>query len=720
MTATHFVDALSELLSAPPVTVDTVDTSAAELYCDRPGSPAAVIAATVTTAVTASVTTVVAAITGQSHSRAGNAVINAPTTTTAVPAAVNATTPAATVTGQPRDPAFIPPARDPPPEAVRVGVRVRPSPPVPTSNPSTPLWALTPHSLTLTRPLRGGPALRHKTFAFDTVFDAFATNDDIFAHLAEPVVDAALAGINGVFFVFGQTGTGKTHTIIGDDKDPGVARRAIDAVFSSTAAAGPEPARAFHFAVKYVEIYQERIRDLLAVGPGADNLCIRDARGLRSGGVGAFVDSREVRVSSAAEAMAVIAQGEAVRAIGATAVNERSSRSHAIFTLNIVSHSAPAGGEDGGGSGGRELVDVRTSSLSLVDLAGSERASQAGAEGTRLVESVHINKSLLALGNVIAKLANDDDPSAHIPYRDSKLTRLLQPALGGNARTAILCAVTLAVEQVEESLSTLMFASRAKKVTNHAHRNEYLDDRAEVRRWIEEAVAVEKGNTVRVEDELEEAREEIERLLGEVERVRDERSAAAIVAARIATGLAGEKAIASQALEASVGEASALKRTIAEAQAVNEACSVAKGILVEEVGYLKDGRSRFAEELADSREEVGKLKGALKNVQNSYAKAAADMRILARQLEVLEIEKEREATAASAVVSTYEAKIVARDEIIAGGRELLFKRDAELTRLRMEADTVCVDTVETTRLLEVIGKEVRRYTGGKPGAGAES
>lgn len=708
MTVTEVVEAVSEPASAPAV---TVVTAAAELDCDRPGSTAAAIVATVSTAD--------AAILGHSHSRAGNVAVSAPTTTAAVPTAANATTPAATVTRQPREPAFIPPARDPLPEAVRVGVRVRPSPPVPHSSPSMPLWALTPHSLTLTRPLRGGPAMRHKTFAFDTVFDAVATNDDIFAHLAEPVVDAALAGVNGVFFVFGQTGTGKTHTIIGDDKDPGVARRAIDAVFSSAAVAGNEPARAFHFAVKYVEIYQERIRDLLTVGPGADNLCIRDARDPRSGG-GAYVESREVKCASARDAMAVIAQGEAVRAIGATAVNERSSRSHAIFTINIVSHSAPAGGEDGGGSGGRELVDVRTSSLSLVDLAGSERASQAGAEGTRLVESVHINKSLLALGNVIAKLANDDDPSAHVPYRDSKLTRLLQPALGGNARTAILCAVTLAVEQVEESLSTLMFASRAKKVTNRAHRNEYLDDRAEVRRWIEEAVAVEKGNTVRVEDQLVEAREEIERLLEEVERARDERSAADIVAARIATGLAEEKAAASQALKASVGEVLALKGKIAQAQAVNEASSVAKGILAEEVDYLKDERSRFAEELADSRDEVGNLKGALKNVQNSYAKAAADMKILARQLEVLEIEKERQATAACAVVSTYEAKIVARDEIIAGGRELLFKRDAELTRLRMEADTVCVDTVETTRLLEVIGKEVRRYTGGQSGARAES
>lgn len=196
------------------------------------------------------------------------------------------------------------------------------------------------------------------------------------------------------------------------------------------------------------------------------------------------------------EVMAMITEGESVRAVGETNMNDRSSPSHTIFTLLIESRELCADdvvdpdaevfpvGEDGAPMEPvSDGIAVRASTLSLVDLAGSERSALTGAEGVRLKESSHINKSLLTLENVINKL-NSAEPgaTAHIPYRDSKLTRILQPALGGNARTAILCAVTPAIMHMEEMLSTLKFASRAKKVKNRTKCNEYLDNTAKLRR----------------------------------------------------------------------------------------------------------------------------------------------------------------------------------------------------------------------------------------------
>lgn len=292
--------------------------------------------------------------------------------------------------------------------------------------------------------------------------------------LAKPVVASATDGINGVIFAYGQTAAGKTYTMLGTEGDPGITRRSIAEVFRLIAQCA---SRQFLLRASYIEIYNEIIRDLLA--PDNDNLKIHeDVINKR-----VFVDSREEVVTSVSQVMNIIERGETVRAVGETNMNERSSRSHTIFSLKIESREISQAEEDGDESESDDGVAVRASTLSLVDLAGSERASFTKAQGMRLVEGGHINKSLLTLGNVINKLSSGEArSSAHIPYRDSKLTRLLQPALGGNARTAIVCAVTPAILHMEETLSTLKFASRAKKVTNHAKTNEFLDDRAKLRR----------------------------------------------------------------------------------------------------------------------------------------------------------------------------------------------------------------------------------------------
>lgn len=312
------------------------------------------------------------------------------------------------------------------------------------------------------------------SFHFDHVFEKHVTNEQIFSALAKPVVTSATDGINGVIFAYGQTAAGKTYTMLGTGSDPGVTRRSIAEVFRLISAS---PNRQFLLRASYIEIYNEVIRDLLV--PDNDNLKIHeDVINKR-----VFVDSREEVVTSVGQVMDIISCGETARAVGETNMNDRSSRSHTIFSLKIESREMSPAEVDGEESNSDDGVAVRASTLSLVDLAGSERASFTKAQGMRLVEGGHINKSLLTLGTVINKLSTGEArTSAHIPYRDSKLTRLLQPALGGNARTAIVCAVTPAILHMEETLSTLKFASRAKKVTNQAKTNEFLDDRAKLRR----------------------------------------------------------------------------------------------------------------------------------------------------------------------------------------------------------------------------------------------
>lgn len=210
----------------------------------------------------------------------------------------------------------------------------------------------------------------------------------------------------------------------------------------------------------YVEIYNEKIRDLL--NPTDTDLVVREDKAGRT-----FVNAQEIPVESFEHCIALLERGQAARQVGETKMNARSSRSHTVFSLQIDSKSG-------------EGIDqsFRASSLNLVDLAGSERLKSTGAEGMRQKEGAHINKSLLVLGTIINRLSSSNGDASkigHLPYRDSKLTRLLRPALGGNAKTAVLCAVTPSAAHVEETLSTLKFAERAKKVTNNAERNETVD-----------------------------------------------------------------------------------------------------------------------------------------------------------------------------------------------------------------------------------------------------
>ncbi|XP_057548898.1 kinesin-like protein KIN-7O isoform X3 [Amaranthus tricolor] len=310
-------------------------------------------------------------------------------------------------------------------------------------------------------------------FDFDKVFGEECKTKEVYEARTQEIVSAAVSGFNGTVFAYGQTNSGKTHTMRGSSSEPGVIPLAVRELFDII---HEVPDREFLLRMSYLEIYNEEINDLLV--PEHRRLQIHESldRGIYVAGL------REEIVASPDQVLDLMEFGESHRHIGETNMNLYSSRSHTIFRMIIESRDK---------SGDEESSDscdaVRVSVLNLVDLAGSERAAKTGAEGVRLKEGSHINKSLMTLGTVIKKLSEGaESQGGHVPYRDSKLTRILQPSLGGNANTAIICNITLAQIHADETKSSLQFASRALQVTNCAHVNEILTDAALLKRQKKE------------------------------------------------------------------------------------------------------------------------------------------------------------------------------------------------------------------------------------------
>ncbi|XP_020239431.1 kinesin-like protein KIN-7D, mitochondrial isoform X2 [Cajanus cajan] len=299
-------------------------------------------------------------------------------------------------------------------------------------------------------------------YAFDRVFGPHTISDEVYEVAAKPVVKSAMEGVNGTVFAYGVTSSGKTHTMHGDQNSPGIIPLAIKDVFSIIQ---DTPGREFLLRVSYLEIYNEVINDLL--DPTGQNLRVReDAQGTYVEGI------KEEVVLSPGHALSFIAAGEEHRHVGSNNFNLFSSRSHTIFTLMIESS---AHGEDYDG--------VVFSQLNLIDLAGSE-SSKTETTGLRRKEGSYINKSLLTLGTVIGKLS--EGKASHVPYRDSKLTRLLQSSLSGHGHVSLICTVTPASSNMEETHNTLKFASRAKRVEIYASRNKIIDEKSLIKKYQRE------------------------------------------------------------------------------------------------------------------------------------------------------------------------------------------------------------------------------------------
>ncbi|NWR07127.1 KIF3B protein, partial [Paradoxornis webbianus] len=317
---------------------------------------------------------------------------------------------------------------------------------------------------------RGSAHELPKTFTFDAVYDWNSKQVELYDETFRPLVDSVLQGFNGTIFAYGQTGTGKTYTMEGVRGDPekrGVIPNSFDHIFTHISRSQNQQ---YLVRASYLEIYQEEIRDLLSKDQ-SKRLELKERPD-----TGVFVkDLTTIVTKSVKEIEHIMNLGNQNRSVGATNMNEHSSRSHAIFQITIECSELGLDGEN----------HIRVGKLNLVDLAGSERQAKTGAQGERLKEATKINLSLSALGNVISALV--DGKSTHIPYRDSKLTRLLQDSLGGNAKTVMVANIGPASYNVEETLTTLRYANRAKNIKNKPQVNE--DPKDALLREFQEEIA---------------------------------------------------------------------------------------------------------------------------------------------------------------------------------------------------------------------------------------
>ncbi|EDQ88811.1 uncharacterized protein MONBRDRAFT_25905 [Monosiga brevicollis MX1] len=302
------------------------------------------------------------------------------------------------------------------------------------------------------RPISSSTPTEHR-FVYDRVFGPSASQSDLYATAVRPIVSSVLQGYNGSVIAYGQTGTGKTFTIEGalEGEQRGVIPRAVQDIFTHIQ---------YLVRVSYLQIYNEKISDLLQ--PSSDaNLRIRERGNGEPYGLSEHVARR------AEDVYKLLAAGKNQRVTNSTSMNRVSSRSHAVFTI-VVEHSSQRAGKAGGNV-------VTIGKLHLVDLAGSERF-EASSNEKHQKETANINTSLSTFGKVVLSLTSKHH--RHAPYRDSKLTRILQNTLGGNCMTTMITTVTLAAINYLESLASLKFASRAQHVKNHAILNEDKDEQA--------------------------------------------------------------------------------------------------------------------------------------------------------------------------------------------------------------------------------------------------
>ncbi|XP_019317172.2 kinesin-like protein KIF17 isoform X4 [Panthera pardus] len=294
-----------------------------------------------------------------------------------------------------------------------------------------------------------------KQFTFDGAYHMDHFTEQIYNEIAYPLVEGVTEGYNGTIFAYGQTGSGKSFTMQGlpdPSSQRGIIPRAFEHVFESVQCAENTK---FLVRASYLEIYNEDVRDLL----GADSKQKLELKEHPEKGV--YVKGLSMHtVHNMAQCERIMEAGWKNRSVGYTLMNKDSSRSHSIFTISIEIYAVDERGKD----------HLRAGKLNLVDLAGSERQSKTGATGERLKEATKINLSLSALGNVISALV--DGRCKHIPYRDSKLTRLLQDSLGGNTKTLMVACLSPADNNYDETLSTLRYANRAKNIRNKPRINE--------------------------------------------------------------------------------------------------------------------------------------------------------------------------------------------------------------------------------------------------------
>uniref|UniRef100_A0A8C3KFB1 Kinesin family member 13A n=1 Tax=Calidris pygmaea TaxID=425635 RepID=A0A8C3KFB1_9CHAR len=373
-----------------------------------------------------------------------------------------------------------------------------------------------PKVFLLMKPFHGSDLGSLETvFAFDHCFwsmdesntTKYAGQEVVFKCLGEGILEKAFQGYNACIFAYGQTGSGKSFSMMGNAEQLGLIPRLCCALFQRISVEENE-SHTFKVEVSYMEIYNEKVRDLLDPKGSRQSLKVREHKVL-----GPYVDGlSQLAVTNFEDIESLMSEGNKSRTVAATNMNEESSRSHAVFNIIVTQtlydlHSGNSG--------------EKVSKVSLVDLAGSERVSKTGAAGERLKEGSNINKSLSTLGLVISSLADQaagKGKNKFVPYRDSVLTWLLKDNLGGNSQTAMIATISPAADNYEETLSTLRYADRAKRIVNHAVVNE--DPNARVIRELREEVEKLKEQLSQAEamkaPELKEKLEESEKLIKEL------------------------------------------------------------------------------------------------------------------------------------------------------------------------------------------------------------
>jgi kinesin family member 11 len=321
-----------------------------------------------------------------------------------------------------------------------------------------------------------------KRFNFDHVFGTLSTQHEVYDTVVAPVVHEVLEGFNCTVFAYGQTGTGKTHTMEGDlksDDNKGIIPRAVEHIFETLNA---RKEMEYSVKISFLELYNEQLDDLLVSGENTPELrlCEDKKRGV------VVQNLENVLVTDAKAIYDQLDNALQKRKVSETKMNKQSSRSHTVFTLTIHIKESTPEGED----------IVKVGKLNLVDLAGSECVGRSGATGDRKREAGNINQSLLTLGRVISALV---EKRGHIPYRDSKLTRLLQESLGGRAKTTIIATISPSADASDETLSTLSYASRAKSIENRPEINQRMTKRTLIKEYSVEIS--------RIKEELQAARE---------------------------------------------------------------------------------------------------------------------------------------------------------------------------------------------------------------------
>uniref|UniRef100_A0A669EEP2 Kinesin family member 13A n=1 Tax=Oreochromis niloticus TaxID=8128 RepID=A0A669EEP2_ORENI len=354
-----------------------------------------------------------------------------------------------------------------------------------------------------------------QVFAFDHCFwsmdesnvPKYAGQEVVFKCLGEGILENAFQGYNACIFAYGQTGSGKSFSMMGNGEQPGLIPRLCCSLFERVHRETNE-GHSFKVEVSYMEIYNEKVRDLLDPKGSRQSLKVREHKVF-----GPYVDGlSQLAVTSFEDIEVLMSEGNKSRTVAATNMNEESSRSHAVFSIIVTQTLYDL---QSGNSG------EKVSKMSLVDLAGSERVSKTGAAGERLKEGSNINKSLTTLGCVISALADQSagkGKAKFVPYRDSVLTWLLKDNLGGNSKTAMIATVSPAADNYEETLSTLRYADRAKRIVNHAVVNE--DPNARIIRELREEVEKLKVQLSQAESmkapELKEKLQESEKLIQEM------------------------------------------------------------------------------------------------------------------------------------------------------------------------------------------------------------